>query len=157
MAGLSNLDPDDIPNRDEQPSDEKVRKQAIENAVTILDRIGNETTFDDLDTTTDEYQQLDELCVHLADALVEEGDVTWYVEDTLLSERESEVYTLKNRGLTHETITLFYQVLRHAGYDGHQFVDGPQSRSTIDEYSRRIKKKYRKAKETVRRLESTYE
>jgi hypothetical protein len=156
MTGLSDLDPDDIPNRDDQVSDEAARKQAIEQATDALGNIDSGTTFADLDTSTDEYQKLEKYCIQLADALVGESDVTWLVEDTVLSEREAEVYALKQRGLTHDAITLFYQVLAHAGYDGHQFVDGPQSRSTVDEYSRRARRKYHRAKETVAILESHY-
>lgn len=156
MGDLTDLDPDDVSTEDDQVHDEVARKQAIEEAVDVLDSIENDTTVVDLDTSTDEYRKLENHCVQLADALVGESDVTWFVEDTFLSEREAEVFALKQRGLTHGAITLFYQVLAHAEYDGHQFVDGPQSRSTVDEYSRRARRKYQRAKETVAVLKSHY-
>lgn len=153
---LSDLDPDEMPTEDNEVSDEEARKRGIDQAVGVLDGLDTETTLADFDTSTDEYGKLEEHCVRLADALVGESDVTWIVEDTFLSEREAEVFALKQRGLTHGAITLFYQVLAHAEYDGHQFTGGPQSRSTVDEYSRRAGRKYHRASETVSILESHY-
>lgn len=55
---------------------------------------------------------------------------------TVLSEREAEVQALKEAGLTHEQIAERLEV----------------SKSTVDEYSRRINQRLKQAKATVRQL-----
>lgn len=122
----------------------------------FLNTIAQQKSFEDLDKSVDDFEMIEKLSSQLAEGLIKEGDVTQLVEETFLSEREAEVYALKMRGLTHDAITLFYRVLAHAGFDGYRFVDGPQSRSTVDEYSRRAGRKYRRADNTVKLLESHY-
>lgn len=65
-------------------------------------------------------------------------------ENTVLSRRESEVAALKLLGYRHETIAELIQAWRGE--------DKP-AKSTVDEYSRRMQEKARKAANTTKSLE----
>jgi|GEM_PF-6569128 len=66
------------------------------------------------------------------------------LDATTLSEREAEVVALKEWGLTHDGIALFWAL-----------TDGP-SRSAADEYSARARRKFERAQRTVEELAGLY-
>lgn len=68
-----------------------------------------------------------------------------FEETTFLSEEEAHVVAMKELGLTHNGISMYYDLTSEGA-----------AKSTIDEYSRRARQKYLKAERTVNELESLY-
>lgn len=64
---------------------------------------------------------------------------------TYLSEEEAHVVAMKELGLTHNAISIYYGLTSEGA-----------AKSTIDEYSRRARQKYLRAKRTVDELEALY-
>jgi len=69
-----------------------------------------------------------------------EEEIKFIQEETTLSLRESQVYVLKTRGFTHEEIGNILNI----------------KTSTVDEFNRRIKQKFRQASNTVENLDDIW-
>jgi len=87
------------------------------------------------------YHPLAEPITHAIDGRVAE----LFEETTFLSEEEAHVIALKELGLTHGGISMWYY-LTSEGVE----------KSTVDEYSRRARQKFLKAKRTVDELKTLY-
>lgn len=119
----------------------------IETAVELLNELARKTPEGRTYPPEMDWQDLEKLhplAYKVADAAADR--VTELFEGTTyLSEEEAHIVALKELGLTHHAISV------KTGLDSEGIM-----KSTVDEYSRRARQKYLKAKRTVDELEELY-
>jgi hypothetical protein len=123
-----------------------------------LNKLAREAPENELVPPGYEYEDVEDVVIQLTETMVEEREVEEVYEKTVLSSREAEVAVLKQHGLTNAAIHLYFGIgsgIQRYAEDGENSMK-PLAKPTIDEYSRRTREKYEKAKETVERFESLY-